>query len=79
MLIDFYVFVRVKKVVPKSAEAVERIDQKLKTNFLFAHLDEDGRKQLCDAVFEANFSPDTIIIRQVRFQSFCGAIIPILF
>jgi len=55
---------RVKKVVPKSDEAIARIDTKLKTNFLFAHLDEDGRKDLCDAVFEAKYKPGDGIIKQ---------------
>jgi cAMP-dependent protein kinase regulator len=55
---------RKKKSYPKSKEARAQIDEKLKTNFLFAHLDEEGRKDLCDAIFESKFQGGEIIIKQ---------------
>jgi cAMP-dependent protein kinase regulator len=55
----------VKKVVPKSDEAISHIDAKLRVNFLFQHLDPEGRKDLCDAVFEVKYKCGDVIIQQV--------------
>jgi hypothetical protein len=55
----------VKKFVTKSDESIQRIEAKLKTNFLLSHLDDEGRKDLTDAVVEVAFPKGAIIIKQV--------------
>eukprot|EP00298_Acanthocystis_sp_HF-20_P029524 c8417_g1_i1.p1 GENE.c8417_g1_i1~~c8417_g1_i1.p1 ORF type:complete len:308 (+),score=127.09 c8417_g1_i1:727-1650(+) len=55
---------RKKKVNPKTDAQKVQIDEKLKVNFLFAHLDEEGRKDLCDAIFHKEFGAGEIIIKQ---------------
>jgi cAMP-dependent protein kinase regulator len=54
-----------KKVYHEKSDAARKaVDAKLQKNFLFCHLDEEGRKELCDAVFEKKFSAGEIIIKQ---------------
>merc|ERR1719265_483529 len=53
-----------KRVVPKSKDALKRIDEKLQNNFLFQHQDEEGRADLALAVIETRFSSGDTVIQQ---------------
>eukprot|EP00301_Raphidiophrys_heterophryoidea_P014731 c23186_g1_i1.p1 GENE.c23186_g1_i1~~c23186_g1_i1.p1 ORF type:complete len:328 (-),score=99.57 c23186_g1_i1:182-1120(-) len=53
-----------RKTVPKSKDQRTQIDNKLQTNFLFAHLTEESRSEIVDVVVEKVFKQDDVIIKQ---------------
>lgn len=53
-----------KKLVPKSEETRGRLEAALRNNVMFAHLDEEQRRDVFDAMFECNFDPGKDIIKQ---------------
>ncbi len=50
--------------VPKSQETQQALEAALRTNVLFAHLEEDERRQVFDAMIEVNYKAGDVIIRQ---------------
>jgi cAMP-dependent protein kinase regulator len=50
--------------VPKSAEACKRLEDSLRSNIMFAHLDADERQQVFDAMFQVDFDAGAVIIKQ---------------
>jgi cAMP-dependent protein kinase regulator len=50
--------------VPKSAEACKRLEESLRANIMFAHLDADERQQVFDAMFQVDFDAGAVIIKQ---------------
>jgi cAMP-dependent protein kinase regulator len=49
---------------PKSPETLQALEEALRTNVLFAHLEEDERRQVFDAMVEVKFNAHDIIIQQ---------------
>lgn len=49
---------------PKSPETLQALEEALRTNVLFAHLEEDERRQVFDAMVEVKFNANDIIIQQ---------------
>jgi len=49
---------------PKSPETLQALEEALRTNVLFAHLEADERRQVFDAMVEVKFKADDMIIRQ---------------
>jgi hypothetical protein len=49
---------------PKSPETLQALEEALRTNVLFAHLEEDERRQVFDAMIEVKFNANDIIIQQ---------------
>ncbi|ELR19474.1 cyclic nucleotidebinding domain containing protein [Acanthamoeba castellanii str. Neff] len=49
---------------PKSAETQQALEQALKTNVMFSHLERDDRAELFDAMFEVRYGPGDTIINQ---------------
>lgn len=55
---------RVRVKVPKSKDAMKRINGILAHNFLFEHLSDEGRQELVDVVVEKVFKSGDVIIKQ---------------
>jgi len=53
-----------KKVIPKDAATLAQLQKVMGKNVLFAHMEDDERKDLFDAMFEAKYQPGDFIIRQ---------------
>jgi cAMP-dependent protein kinase regulator len=49
---------------PKSPETLQALEEALRTNVLFAHLEEDERRQVFDAMVEVKFHANDVIIQQ---------------
>jgi len=49
---------------PKSPETLQALEAALSTNVLFAHLEEDERRQVFDAMAEVRFAAGDTIIQQ---------------
>lgn len=60
----------VKKVVPKDYKTMAALSKAIAKNVLFAHLDENERSDIFDAMFPVIFLPDEPIIRQGTHPSF---------
>ncbi|XP_070513374.1 cAMP-dependent protein kinase type I regulatory subunit isoform X3 [Cardiocondyla obscurior] len=54
----------VKKVVPKDYKTMAALSKAIAKNVLFAHLDENERSDIFDAMFPVTFLPGEAIIRQ---------------
>ncbi len=54
----------VKKVVPKDYKTMAALSKAIAKNVLFAHLDENERSDIFDAMFPVTFLPRETIIRQ---------------
>ncbi len=54
----------VRKKVPKSAEQSRHLEDSLRANIMFAHLDADERQQVFDAMFQVDFDAGSVIIQQ---------------
>lgn len=54
----------VKKVVPKDYKTMAALSKAIAKNVLFAHLDENERSDIFDAMFPVNFLPRELVIRQ---------------
>lgn len=54
----------VRKKVPKSAEQSRHLEDSLRSNIMFAHLDADERQQVFDAMFQVDFDAGSVIIQQ---------------
>ncbi|KAL7287609.1 hypothetical protein TKK_0018255 [Trichogramma kaykai] len=54
----------VKKVVPKDYKTMAALSKAIAKNVLFAHLDENERSDIFDAMFPVTFMPGEAIIRQ---------------
>eukprot|EP01108_Squamamoeba_japonica_P004243 TRINITY_DN3384_c0_g1_i1.p1 TRINITY_DN3384_c0_g1~~TRINITY_DN3384_c0_g1_i1.p1 ORF type:complete len:321 (-),score=176.88 TRINITY_DN3384_c0_g1_i1:40-1002(-) len=54
----------VRKKVPKSPEAQQRLEDALRANIMFAHLDVDERSQVFDAMFQVVHEAGSTIIKQ---------------
>ena len=53
-----------RKKVPKSPEAQQRLEDALHANIMFAHLDVDERSQVFDAMFQVEYEAGATIIKQ---------------
>lgn len=53
-----------RKKIPKSAEAQRKLDDALKANIMFAHLDAEERAQVFDAMFQVEFESGAVVIKQ---------------
>lgn len=58
----------VKKVVPKDYKTMAALSKAIAKNVLFAHLDENERSDIFDAMFPVTFLPGEPIIRQGKPQ-----------
>lgn len=56
----------VKKVVPKDYKTMAALSKAIAKNVLFAHLDENERSDIFDAMFPITFLPGEAIIRQSK-------------
>lgn len=54
----------VKKVVPKDYKTMAALSKAIAKNVLFAHLDENERSDIFDAMFPCTFLPGESIIQQ---------------
>ncbi|XP_076028578.1 protein kinase, cAMP-dependent, regulatory subunit type 1 isoform X3 [Oratosquilla oratoria] len=54
----------VKKVVPKDYKTMAALQKAISKNVLFAHLDENERSDIFDAMFPVNALPGEVIIQQ---------------
>jgi cAMP-dependent protein kinase regulator len=54
----------VKRIIPKTPEQRQRLENALNNNIMFNSLEEEELKTVFDAMFEVNFKADSTIIRQ---------------
>ena len=54
----------VAKIIEKSDEVKERIQQKLEQSFMFANLDEREKAIVIDAMEERKYNADDVVIKQ---------------
>jgi len=54
----------IRYYIPKSLETQLRLENALKKNIMFAHLEEDQRREIFSAMFEVQFKVGDTIIRQ---------------
>lgn len=64
----------VKKVVPKDYKTMGALSKAISKNILFAHLDENERSDIFDAMFPVIHCVDETVIKQVSFTFLGGRI-----
>ena len=52
------------RVVPKTTEQQDRLDEALKRHIMFAHLETEEKKSIFDAMSEVSFKQNDTIIKQ---------------